>query len=57
MTTMKTNSGFGAIQRVGKWIHIAMKDLEIRGAGDLLWICMDSTNETGFDTYQKKSCE
>ena len=39
---------------LGSGIHIAMKDLEIRGAGDLLGGEQSGfINEIGFDTYQK----
>jgi transcription-repair coupling factor (superfamily II helicase) len=39
---------------LGSGIHIAMKDLEIRGAGDLLGGEQSGfINEMGFDTYQK----
>ena len=39
---------------LGAGIHIAMKDLEIRGAGDLLGGEQSGfINEIGFDTYQK----
>jgi transcription-repair coupling factor (superfamily II helicase) len=38
----------------GEWINIAMKDLEIRGAGDLLGGEQSGfINEIGFDTYKK----
>jgi transcription-repair coupling factor (superfamily II helicase) len=37
-----------------KWFQIAMKDLEIRGAGDLLGAEQSGfINEMGFETYQK----
>jgi transcription-repair coupling factor (superfamily II helicase) len=39
---------------LGSGFHIAMKDLEIRGAGDLLGGDQSGfINEMGFDTYQK----
>jgi len=39
---------------LGSGLHIAMKDLEIRGAGDLLGGEQSGfINEIGFDTYQK----
>jgi transcription-repair coupling factor (superfamily II helicase) len=39
---------------LGSGIHIAMKDLEIRGAGDLLGGEQSGfINDIGFDTYQK----
>src|SRR5690606_40694028 len=39
---------------LGSGINIAMKDLEIRGAGDLLGGEQSGfINEMGFDTYQK----
>ena len=39
---------------LGSGIHIAMKDLEIRGAGDLLGGDQSGfMNEMGFDTYQQ----
>ena len=39
---------------LGSGIHIAMKDLEIRGAGDLLGGEQSGfINDLGFDTYQK----
>ena len=39
---------------LGAGIHIAMKDLEIRGAGDLLGAEQSGfINEIGFETYQK----
>jgi transcription-repair coupling factor (superfamily II helicase) len=39
---------------LGSGIHIAMKDLEIRGAGDLLGAEQSGfINEMGFETYQK----
>ena len=39
---------------LGSGIQIAMKDLEIRGAGDLLGGEQSGfINEIGFDTYQK----
>ena len=39
---------------LGSGIHIAMKDLEIRGAGDLLGAEQSGfINDIGFDTYQK----
>ena len=39
---------------LGSGFHIAMKDLEIRGAGDLLGGEQSGfINEMGFDTYQK----
>jgi len=39
---------------LGSGFHIAMKDLEIRGAGDLLGAEQSGfINEIGFDTYQK----
>ncbi len=39
---------------LGAGIHIAMKDLEIRGAGDLLGGEQSGfINEIGFETYQK----
>ena len=39
---------------LGSGFNIAMKDLEIRGAGDLLgWEQSGFINEIGFDTYQK----
>ncbi|NAW52020.1 transcription-repair coupling factor [Elizabethkingia argentiflava] len=39
---------------LGSGFHIAMKDLEIRGAGDLLGADQSGfINEMGFDTYQK----
>ena len=48
---MKTIEQFSAI---GSGIQIAMKDLEIRGAGDLLGGEQSGfINEMGFDTYQK----
>ena len=48
---IKTIEQFSAI---GSGIQIAMKDLEIRGAGDLLGGEQSGfINETGFDTYQK----
>jgi transcription-repair coupling factor (superfamily II helicase) len=37
---------------IGSGFNIAMKDLEIRGAGDLLG-GSGFINEIGFDTYQK----
>jgi transcription-repair coupling factor (superfamily II helicase) len=51
---LEKNSNFGTIQRIGKWLNIAMKDLEIRGAGDLLGGEQSGfMNEIGFITYQK----
>ena len=48
---IKTIEQFSAI---GSGIQIAMKDLEIRGAGDLLGGEQSGfINEMGFDTYQK----
>ena len=48
---MKTIEQFSAI---GSGIQIAMKDLEIRGAGDLLGGEQSGfINEMGFETYQK----
>jgi transcription-repair coupling factor (superfamily II helicase) len=39
---------------LGSGFNIAMKDLEIRGAGDLLGGEQSGfINEIGFDTYQK----
>jgi transcription-repair coupling factor (superfamily II helicase) len=38
---------------LGSGFNIAMKDLEIRGAGDLLGEQSGFINEIGFDTYQK----
>lgn len=39
---------------LGSGLNIAMKDLEIRGAGDLLGGEQSGfINEIGFDTYQK----
>jgi transcription-repair coupling factor (superfamily II helicase) len=39
---------------LGSGIHIAMKDLEIRGAGDLLGAEQSGfINDIGFETYQK----
>ena len=39
---------------MGAGIHIAMRDLEIRGAGDLLGGEQSGfINEIGFETYQK----
>ena len=41
---------------LGSGFNIAMKDLEIRGAGDLLGGEQSGfINEIGFDTYQKNS--
>ncbi len=41
---------------LGNVFQIAMKDLEIRGAGDLLGAEQSGfINEMGFDTYQKFS--
>lgn len=43
---------------LGSGIHIAMKDLEIRGAGDLLGGEQSGfINEIGFETYQKIMAE
>jgi len=43
---------------LGSGINIAMKDLEIRGAGDLLGGEQSGfINDIGFDTYQKILCE
>ena len=48
---IKAISQFSAL---GAGIHIAMKDLEIRGAGDLLGGEQSGfINEIGFETYQK----
>jgi transcription-repair coupling factor (superfamily II helicase) len=48
---IKAISQFSAL---GSGIHIAMKDLEIRGAGDLLGGEQSGfINEIGFETYQK----
>ncbi len=42
---------------LGSGFNIAMKDLEIRGAGDLLGGEQSGfINEIGFETYQKNSC-
>lgn len=57
---MMTNDARKRIQALevfsdlGSGIHIAMKDLEIRGAGDLLGGEQSGfINDIGFDTYQK----
>ena len=48
---IKTIEQFSAL---GSGIQIAMKDLEIRGAGDLLGGEQSGfINEMGFETYQK----
>jgi transcription-repair coupling factor (superfamily II helicase) len=50
---MKTNQALEQFSELGSGFNIAMKDLEIRGAGDLLGEQSGFINEIGFDTYQK----
>ena len=50
----KRINAIGQFSELGAGIHIAMKDLEIRGAGDLLGGEQSGfINEIGFETYQK----
>ena len=50
----KRMQAIAQFSELGSGIHIAMKDLEIRGAGDLLGGEQSGfINDIGFDTYQK----